>query len=50
MKASKSRTLKKVFLNIVAVLCVLMITGNIIASANAVQIIRSWAPPPPRSS
>ena len=38
MKASKSRTLKKVFLNIVAVLCVLMIAGNIIASANAVQI------------
>ncbi len=38
MKASKHRTLKKVLLNIVAVLCVLMITGNIIASANAVQI------------
>ncbi|MBQ2957954.1 MAG: glycoside hydrolase family 3 C-terminal domain-containing protein [Clostridia bacterium] len=37
-KSSKKRTLKKVFLNIVAVLCVLMITANIIASANAVQI------------
>ena len=38
MKASKSRTLKKVFLNIVAVLCVVMITGNMIAEACAVQI------------
>ncbi len=38
MKASKNRTLKKVFLNIVAVLCVVMITGNMIASACAVQI------------
>jgi len=34
MKKSK-RTLKKVFLNIVAVLCVLVITGSIIADANA---------------
>ena len=38
MKASKSRTLKKVLLNIVAVLCVVMITGNVIATACAVQI------------
>jgi len=38
MKASKSRTLKKVFLNIVAVLCVLVITGNVIANANAAAL------------
>ena len=38
MKASTSRTLKKVFLNIVAVLCVVLITGNLIAEACAVQI------------
>lgn len=38
MKASKSRTLKKVLLNIVAVLCVVMITGNMIATACEVQI------------
>ena len=38
MKASKHRALKKVFLNVVAVLLVLVVTGNYIAGANAAQI------------
>ena len=38
MKASTKRTLKKVFLNVAAVLFALILTGNIIAGENAGQI------------
>ena len=38
MKVSKHRTLKKVLLNIVAVLCVLVYAGNTIAAANAGEV------------
>lgn len=38
MKASKHRTLKKVLLNIMAVLCVIVYTGNAIAAANAGEV------------
>ena len=38
MKVSKHRTLKKVLLNIVAVLCVLVYAGNAIAAANAGEV------------
>ncbi len=42
MKASKHRTLKKVFLNVVAVLLVLIYTGNIIAGANAAALNQTF--------
>ena len=38
MKASKHRTLKKVLLNIMAVLCVVVYTGSTIAAANAGEV------------
>ena len=38
MKVSKHRTLKKVLLNIMAVLCVVVYTGNAIAAANAGEV------------
>lgn len=38
MKASKHRTLKKVLVNIMAVLCVLVYTGNTIAGANSGEV------------
>ena len=38
MKVSKHRTLKKVLLNIMAILCVVVYTGSTIAAANAGEV------------
>lgn len=46
MKASKHRTLKKVLLNIMAVLCVLVYTGNTIANANSGEIHKALGTSP----
>lgn len=46
MKASKHRTLKKVLLNIMAVLCVLVYTGNTIAAANAGEVHKALGTSP----